>query len=125
MTLPFRWLFWLALLISVPLLASWVEARERPASIPSAEISLTQLPAEAREVLKAIDQGGPFAYRKDGTTFGNREGRLPDKSNGYYREYTVPTPGARDRGARRIIGGAKGERYYTDDHYRSFRRIMR
>jgi ribonuclease T1 len=91
------------------------------------EVAITDLPQEARDTLALIRKGGPFPYRKDGATFGNFEKRLPLKSRGYYREYTVPTPGARDRGARRIVAGGdvrtSGEYYYTDDHYRSFRRI--
>jgi ribonuclease T1 len=88
-----------------------------------AVIRVEELPREARETLALIRQGGPFPYRKDGIVFGNRERRLPVQSNGYYREYTVPTPGARDRGARRIIAGGSGEYYYTGDHYNTFRRI--
>jgi ribonuclease T1 len=86
------------------------------------EIPAAELPKEARDTLAVVKRGGPFPYRKDGATFGNFEQRLPVRSRGYYREYTVPTPGARDRGARRIVAGG-GEYYYTDDHYRSFRRI--
>jgi ribonuclease T1 len=86
-------------------------------------ISVSNLPAEVRQTLILIKQGGPFPYPRDGITFGNREGRLPPHRRGYYREYTVKTPGRRDRGARRIISGSKGEFYYTDDHYRSFRLI--
>ena len=71
-------------------------------------------------VAAAIDAGGPFAYRKDGTVWENREQRLPRTPRGYYREYTVPTPGEDDRGARRIVAGSDGELYYTRDHYRSF-----
>jgi ribonuclease T1 len=70
-----------------------------------------------------IKQGGPFPHKRDGVVFGNRERRLPYGPRGYYREYTVPTPGARDRGARRIVAGTRGEYYYTDDHYNTFRRI--
>ena len=83
------------------------------------------LPPEARDTLRLIAQGGPFPYRQDGVVFGNREGHLPDHPYGYYREYTVVTPGAPTRGTRRIItGGTPPEVwYYTDDHYRSFRRI--
>lgn len=88
------------------------------------EVSLKQLPAEARQTLAHIKAGGPFAYSKDGSVFGNREGLLPKRNRGYYREYTVKTPGARDRGARRIVAGNPGEYYYTDDHYRSFKRII-
>ena len=88
------------------------------------DIRVGQLPPEARQTLALIRQGGPFPYDKDGSTFGNREGLLPKKSRGHYREYTVKTPGSRDRGARRIVSAQSGEHYYTDDHYRSFRRIL-
>ncbi len=90
-----------------------------------AQVRIVQLPPEARATLLLIERGGPFPYRKDGTVFGNRERLLPLHSHGYYREYTVPTPGSRDRGARRIVAGSQGEHYYTSDHYRSFRRIIR
>jgi ribonuclease T1 len=90
----------------------------------SNEVSFKQLPAEARQTLARIKAGGPFPYAKDGSVFGNREGLLPARSRGYYREYTVKTPGAKDRGARRIVAGMPGEYYYTDDHYRSFKRII-
>ena len=86
-------------------------------------VSLAQLPAEARKTVALIHAGGPFPYSRDGIVFGNREAQLPRQRRGYYHEYTVPTPGARDRGARRIIAGERGELYYTDDHYRTFRRI--
>jgi ribonuclease T1 len=88
------------------------------------EIKLSALPAEARQTLAHIKAGGPFPYAKDGTVFGNREGQLPKRNGGYYREYTVKTPGARDRGARRIVSGVPGEYYYSDDHYQTFRRII-
>ena len=85
------------------------------------------LPKEAQDVLARIHSGGPFHYSRDGIVFGNRERILPAEKRGYYHEYTVRTPGARDRGARRIIcGGAKrapAACWYTDDHYASFRRI--
>lgn len=87
------------------------------------EVAVSALPAEARDTLASIRTGGPFPYSRDGTTFFNREGRLPAAERGYYKEYTVPTPGERTRGARRIVAGRGGELYYTDDHYRSFRRI--
>ena len=93
-----------------------------PGSQPD-EVTRSALPPEARDTLARIEGGGPFPYRKDGATFHNREGLLPARNQGYYREYTVPTPGSRDRGARRIVAGAGGERYYSDDHYRSFKRI--
>jgi ribonuclease T1 len=89
-----------------------------------ADVGLADLPPEARATVELIQQGGPFPYRKDGVTFGNRERLLPQARHGYYREYTVSTPGSRDRGARRIVTGSNGELYYTDDHYRSFRRIL-
>lgn len=78
---------------------------------------------EVREALARIAAGGPFPYRKDGTVFRNRERRLPDRPSGYYREYTVETPGEDDRGARRIVQGREGETWYTRDHYGSFVRI--
>lgn len=108
-------------LLAAAALSAVAPAREpAPPALP--EIPVAQLPAEARETLALVKRGGPFAYKKDGSTFGNFEKRLPVRARGYYREYTVPTPGARDRGARRIVAGG-GEYYYTDDHYRSFRRI--
>ncbi len=110
-----------------------------PASVPGQEhpgagvIRVGDLPAEARQTLALIRKGGPFPYRKDGTVFGNFEGRLPARPRGYYREYTVSTPGLPSRGARRIVAAGSGtadvrsgrpaEYYYTKDHYRSFLRI--
>ncbi|GIV70322.1 ribonuclease domain-containing protein [Caldilinea sp.] len=88
-------------------------------------ITLDELPPEALDTLALIERGGPFPFRQDGTIFQNRERRLPLKPAGYYREYTVITPGASTRGARRIVAGAGGELYYTDDHYASFRRIWK
>ena len=79
-----------------------------------------QLPPEARDTLELIDAGGPFPYDRDGVDFENREELLPERELGYYAEYTVPTPGADDRGARRIVAGEGAEFYYTADHYRSF-----
>jgi guanyl-specific ribonuclease Sa len=83
------------------------------------------LPAEAIATLEAIEHGGPFPYDRDGSTFQNRERRLPNRPRGFYREYTVETPGSPDRGARRIVAGGDPPEvyYYTDDHYRSFRQI--
>ena len=103
-------------------------ARENPSSYPRERwLAEAGLPAEARETLRLIDRGGPYPYRRDGLTFKNLEKRLPLRQRGYYREYTVPTPGSRDRGARRIVTGAQPPVvfYYTDDHYRSFREIKR
>ncbi|GAA1683107.1 hypothetical protein GCM10009745_29340 [Kribbella yunnanensis] len=86
-------------------------------------VAVADLPKEAQDTLKLIDKGGPYPYNRDGVVFGNREKILPKQNNGYYHEYTVKTPGERDRGARRIVTGKSDERYYTDDHYASFRRI--
>ena len=88
-------------------------------------VALADLPPEAADTVALIDEGGPFPYEKDGSTFGNYEGLLPDREDGYYREYTVETPGSPDRGARRIVGGAEGELYWTEDHYESFEVIWR
>lgn len=88
-----------------------------------ASIPVADLPAEGRAVLKAIKQGGPFEYDRDGVVFGNFERALPKQPRGYYHEYTVKTPGARNRGARRIISGTTDEYYYTADHYKTFARI--
>ena len=87
------------------------------------DIGVQKLPAEARQTLALIQANGPFPYQQDGRTFNNREKLLPSRERGYYREFTVKTPGARDRGARRIVSGKGGEYYYTDDHYRSFKRV--
>ncbi len=87
-------------------------------------VTRAELPPEARHTLDLIERGGPFPYARDGVVFGNYEKRLPLRPRGYYHEYTVPTPGSRNRGARRLIAAsAASERYYTDDHYRSFRRV--
>lgn len=86
-------------------------------------IAESELPQEGQETLDLIRSDGPFPYDRDGVTFQNREGILPAQDGGYYREYTVPTPGSDDRGARRIVGGEDGDRYYTNDHYASFEQI--
>ncbi|MEO7728730.1 MAG: ribonuclease domain-containing protein [Burkholderiales bacterium] len=89
----------------------------------TSEIFHAALPHEAQQVLQAIRRGGPYTFERDGVVFANYERQLPVRRRGYYREYTVPTPGAHSRGARRIIAGTDAEYYYTDDHYRTFRRI--
>jgi ribonuclease T1 len=101
-------------------------ARASPDALPT--VALADLPREARDCLDRILRGGPFPYDRDGVAFGNRERLLPAKPRGYYHEYTVATPGAHSRGARRIVcGGARRAPdacYYTDDHYQTFRRIV-
>lgn len=135
---------WVAtILLAVVALAFWwwqnrAEApqADRPAERPSANatvdaesglawVPVEELPAEAAETLELIDDGGPFPYERDGITFENREGVLPDHERGYYEEYTVPTPGEGDRGARRIVTGDDDEYFWTGDHYDSFERIAR
>ena len=105
---------------------SAVQAREPAPALP--QVAVAALPVEAQSVAIAIRRGGPFAFPKDGIVFANRERLLPEQRRGFYREYTVPTPGALDRGARRIVcGGAQPAApvacYYTADHYSSFHRI--
>lgn len=114
----------IAALTAVFLASSVVLARENGAAAGAInEIAYAALPPEAQQTLRSIRKGGPFPYQRDGVAFGNYERLLPQRPRGYYREYTVPTPGAKHRAARRIIAGRIGEYYYSDDHYRSFRRI--
>jgi len=86
-------------------------------------VKVAQLPPEAQHTVALIDKGGPFPYERDGIVFQNREGVLAKRAAGYYHEYTVITPGSADRGARRVITGSAGERYYTADHYATFVRV--
>ena len=111
-----------ALLVSVSALA------KGPVPV-TGTVALAELPREAQVTAASIRVGGPFGHGKDGSVFGNRERQLPAEAKGYYREYTVETPGARDRGARRIVCGGRQPTapeacYYTGDHYASFRRIV-
>ena len=106
------------------LLAVWLLCLAGLAGAHDDSITVADLPPEARATLQLIEDGGPFPYRRDGVVFGNYEKRLPLKKRGYYHEYTVPTPGLTHRGPRRIVAGNEGERYYTADHYNSFRRIQ-
>lgn len=106
------------------------DLRAAPSAVPPwakgmATVRADALPREARDVLALIDKGGPYPHAQDGTVFGNFEKVLPRQKRGYYREYTVPTPGERDRGARRIVTGRGGEFYYTDDHYETFKAVLR
>ena len=87
-------------------------------------VKIDRLPPEALDTMRLIARNGPFPYRQDGVVFENRERLLPAKATGYYREYTVKTPGSPDRGARRLVRGGQNELYYTDDHYDSFRRVI-
>jgi ribonuclease T1 len=122
----------LALAITVAgVLASGGSALGRSPAVEASypTVQLSALPPEARQTEELVRKGGPFAYAKDGSVFGNREKLLPASPRGYYREYTVKTPGARDRGARRIVcGGSQPTKpdacYYTGDHYASFARIV-
>ena len=97
-------------------------APANPSGLP--EVKASELPAEARQTLALIARGGPYPYSRDDVTFGNFERILPRKPSGYYREYTVRTPGESDRGARRIVAGQAGGKYYTPDHYNSFKFII-
>ena len=113
------------MLVGTVLIAAAAHAKETP----SGTISLAQLPAEAKTTDLLIRAGGPFKSAKDGVVFGNRERILPAERRGFYREYTVPTPGARNRGARRIVCGctpptAPQACYYSGDHYATFQRIV-
>ncbi|MEV4615973.1 ribonuclease domain-containing protein [Kitasatospora sp. NPDC049258] len=94
-----------------------------PSSSALADVCRSRLPQQAADTLALIAAGGPYPYRSDGVVFENREKRLPRQRGGYYHEYTVTTPGSVDRGARRVITGAAGERYWTADHYGSFQEI--
>jgi ribonuclease T1 len=87
-------------------------------------VLVAQLPEQGVDTLRLIASDGPFPYSQDGATFSNREGLLPQHKSGWYREFTVITPGSSDRGARRIIAGDDGGRFFTDDHYASFREVL-
>ncbi|WP_225805120.1 ribonuclease domain-containing protein [Streptomyces sp. NK15101] len=99
-----------------------VAASTGTSGLPAVRVS--ELPPEARNTLALIARGGPFPYARDGAVFSNFERLLPRRERGYYHEYTVRTPGEHDRGARRIVTGRSGERYYTDDHYETFREVV-
>jgi ribonuclease T1 len=120
-------------LASILLVAAWgpnlVQAREPMAVSSAVSVSLAELPRQGVETYHLIRQGGPFPHEKDGVVFGNRERLLPAQKRGYYREYTVATPGGRNRGTQRIVCGGAPKTpdacYYTADHYASFRLIVR
>jgi ribonuclease T1 len=112
---------------STPAGTSSAEGQGLAPAAPTTDLptmTVAQLPPEGRDTLVLIAAGGPFPYSKDGVTFQNREGLLPKQKSGFYQEYTVETPGSSDRGARRIITGKDGARFYTDDHYDSFREVV-
>jgi ribonuclease T1 len=116
-----RWWLLLGLLLCLPFAQARSHHPHDDAAISS--IAVTELSGEARDTFHLIKQGGPFPYPRDGIVFGNREHLLPAQPRGYYREYTVKTPGAHNRGARRIVCGVVPECYYTADHYQTFKRI--
>jgi ribonuclease T1 len=87
-------------------------------------IAVSELPPQGLDTLELIESGGPFPYAQDGSTFQNREGILPSQPSGFYAEYTVETPGSDDRGARRIVAGDDGSRFWTADHYASFEEVV-
>ena len=118
------WRAWLVALTFGLAFVAPAQAQRAPADARAIEeVRLSELPREARDTIALIRKGGPFPYAKDGAVFGNREGLLPRQKRGYYREYTVKTPGVRTRGARRIVAAASGELFYSDDHYNHFRRV--
>jgi ribonuclease T1 len=117
-----RILFALALALAIAPHA-FAQKEPPPPALAVGEVELSSLPPEARATVKLIHKGGPYPYARDGIVFSNREDLLPKQKRGYYREYTVKTPGDRTRGARRIVTGAAGELYYSDDHYQHLRRI--
>ena len=115
--------FLAAAVLGLAFMAPAAAQRAEPAAPRIDDIRLHDLPIEAQETIVLIRKGGPYPYAKDGAVFGNREGILPRAKRGYYREYTVKTPGVRTRGARRIVAAASGDLYYSDDHYNRFRRV--
>ncbi len=122
---------WIVVLLAALVFWAWQQERASARRDGGADAPATSarwpafLPPEAHDTLALIEAGGPFPYRQDGATFQNREHRLPERERGYYREYTVDTPGSPDRGPRRIVAGGDppSEFFYTDDHYGSFRRF--
>ncbi len=116
------------LFLTAILAISPAQARAPAPTDIQATIRVTELPRQGERIYALIHQGGPFASEKDGSVFGNRERLLPLYKRGFYREYTVPTPGLRHRGTRRIVCGGPPTKpdvcYYTADHYASFRKIV-
>jgi ribonuclease T1 len=119
----------LASLLTLGSLLSVADLQAKGVSDEQVSVALSSLPMEAQQTQRLIRSGGPFPYAKDGTVFGNRERLLPRRERGFYREYTVPTPRLKHRGARRIVCGGRVPThpeacFYTDDHYASFKRIV-
>ena len=118
----------LASLVLAVACTNLVQAREPLEGTRATTVQVAELPRQAQDTYRLIPSGGPFPYDKDGTVFGNRERQLPAQPRGFYREYTVPTPGAKDRGTRRIVCGGPAKApeacFYTADHYASFRKIV-
>jgi ribonuclease T1 len=114
------------LFLALPIV--FVSAKVAPHAVSGGQIALIELPKQGQDTYQLILQGGPFPFEKDGVVFGNRERLLPSEKRGYYREYTVKTPGSSNRGVRRIVCGGLQRSpdacYYTDDHYSSFKRIV-
>lgn len=124
-------LAWLVALsgLALPDASAWARESSTAETVTLPTVALVDLPPQAQATERLVRSGGPFPHEKDGIVFGNRERLLPRQARGYYREYTVPTPGARDRGARRLVCGGRQPRnpdacFYTDDHYASFRRVL-
>jgi ribonuclease T1 len=121
---------WWILLAALSVAALWWYVQSNPlnsvpvSTDPAAVTTVAHLPDEAQDTLRLIARGGPYPYRQDGSVFANRERLLPDRRRGYWHEFTVRTPGADDRGPRRLIVGRDGEVFYTADHYASFRRVI-
>ena len=124
---PLLVLVLLLVLLAIGYVARTVRSNEHHSSstrsLAMATVGLSALPIDARRTIALIQAGGPFPYPRDGAVFRNAEGLLPKERSGYYHEYTVPTPGESERGARRIITGTDAQFYYTADHYESFKRV--
>ena len=125
-------LLWLIAALAVFMGALWQQRAENASAAPKTkswsrvqEVIPAAERAQVLDTLALIERGGPYPFDKDGSVFSNREGQLPPHARGWYREYTVPTPGAKNRGARRVVQGREGETFYTNDHYRTFVRIDR
>jgi ribonuclease T1 len=115
----------LVALVAAVVIGYAINAANHPehSGLQGGTVAMSSLPKQVTQTVVLIQEGGPFPYKQDGQVFNNAEHRLPSEPRGYYHEFTVPTPGSRDRGARRIITGENHEVYYTSDHYDTFRRV--